>query len=713
MKSIIFSILTVLVLHSIVIGYGPGSYGTWHSEINNSFRPRLLLTSSDKITVQSRLSQSIYNSIYRKNYSEAHRSAELRTNWKETAARSYIAKNAAYVYYMNRREDGITALDPADRLSLRDKVVQYLLELNASVENDAYDTGVFFRMQWRGKELMNYCEAYDLIMGDADSYILANKDAIETKLHTFTANLFSTLDNWKDISWERWLIIKQYYPDFTSKSNPRIMGACAVGIAALTIGNKGCDYPTRTSEIDNRKYRADSWIGAAMCTIDYLLRTNSSESMVTSDGSYREGPHYMRYIGTIFLPFIKSMKNFETVLRQNNPSLPSPWIESYYNFGDDWDESYSIQSPYTNTMYQTIYDYYTKIRQPDGNLPAIKDTFMKDHFTELALMADYKAFYSWPIKSTDPNISDTDLLVSELEMAGADSRADYICAGHLATNTGIPVEWKQQNLTSAGSYVYRSSWDTDGLYFHLHGNNAPWGYTGHYQEDASSFILNLGGQAMAVDPGYVSADQADYVNKARHHNVILVNNGGISSTTRFYQHFVFNTEKLFCFKINDNSSPESSNRSRTLIGLKDQANPYVISYDECNYSSSNEFKLRLHGFGKISDSKCEINPTDHTIRWWDYSGGKSLKAYSRSIPEGVFGNNLSEHEVTYNVIGYHEALEYKVNSTWVKYLTVLDCYTSLPKVVTDISQSGNNYKAYLIDKGASSPNFELVFMSPL
>ncbi len=346
MKNYIICTLCVMFFMSTLSAYGPGTYGTWHPEIDNSFRPRLMFTSSDKNSIINRLSQTPYKEIYTMilEVADLEPLARPSDTWATTAERSYVAKNAAFVYYMNRQEDCITSLEPSVRQDFRDKIVNYLLEIDTAVQYVSYNPKTFFNMQWRGKELMNYCEAYDLIMGDADSYILANKDSIESNLHSFAANLFYTLDLWKNINWVDWLIIKQEDSTFTTKSNPRIMGACAVGIASLTIGNKGCDSPTRDFDVQTRKYRADSWIGAAMNTIYYLLRTNSSESMITSDGSYREGPHYLRYIGTIFLPFVKGMKNFESVLQLNNPSFTTPWYESYYNFGNDWDDTYSLQN---------------------------------------------------------------------------------------------------------------------------------------------------------------------------------------------------------------------------------------------------------------------------------------------------------------------------------------------------------------------------------
>jgi hypothetical protein len=709
-----FLLIILFVKYSFA---GFGEYGKWHPEVNS--RPRLLFLQSDKYTIQSRLSNGIFHDLYDNDYTNRHGSAkhgifwkakqihgERGDNWKRCAQRAYIAKNAAFVYYMNLAENGTDPLSSGLREQLKDKVIKYLREIDTRVRTDWADYG---DVQWRAKELLYYCQAYDLLMGDTDSEILSYKEEMEEKIHTLAANLFYVIDIHKELpSW---------YPETaTSKNNKRVIAATALGIAALTLGHRGSDISNRTSDANNRKWRPDSWIGAAMSTIYYLLRTDSEKSMVTSDGSYREGPHYFRYISNVYLPFVRAMKNFESLLRDIDPSLPNPWLEYYYNFGEDWNKSYNLENPYTKQMFQKIYDYYTIIRQPEGRIPAIKDSYTDAYFPELALVADIKAFYSWPYKSFEPGWNNDALLNSELIANGADSRIDYICAGNLPTNEGLPESWKRKFFTVAGSYVYRTSWDFDAFYFHLHGNNFYdhlfniFGDYGHYQEDASSFIINLGGDVLALDPGYYKWQDADLVNKAKHHNVITVDGGGVGKTKKFKYKFGKDNSRYFYFKLKDQSS--QIYRERYTFGLKDSEHPYIIIYDKCNFHEDvqKEWKFLLHGNGYINDPEntFEINYNDKTGLW--KHNGKKLKSYSASIPEGTFTYDQSVNDDGYGRLIDHSVLQYEINNRTAKYLTLLDAFTSSAMDVQDISNSVSEYKSYLINRSDASPYYELVMM---
>jgi len=709
-----YRIIIILYLLSVVnIAYsGFGEYGKWHPELGKTTdRPRILLMDSEKTVIQNRISNGYqdFRDLYGQIYSSAEQTSDPRTNWKKTDRRSYLSKQKAFVYYINRSQDGSSPLDATTRETLKDQAINYLLDLNASVQTN---WGDYWNIQWRAKELVNYCEAYDLLMGDADSEILANSDQIEENLHTFAANIFYILDYWKEPG----------YLYGTTKLNHRILGATALGIAAQTIGYRGADSNDR-SDINNRKWRPNSWIGAAMNTIYYLLRTNSSSSLVTSDGAYKEGPHYAKYVATIFLPFNRGMKNFQSLLGES-----TPWIESYYNFGNDWADSYNLENPYTNSMFQTIYDYYTKIKQPEGRLPSIKDTYIFDYFPELALMAEHKAFYSWPIISYDPNnLSDFQQLNNSLFYAGTDNRIDYICAGYEPTNEGLEsLNWKFQSLQSAGSYVTRTGWHNEAYYFHLHGDNQPWGSTDHYHEDAGSFILNLKKRRLLIDPGYIKwgHQHHDEMVAAFNHNLIMVDDKGPKSTTRsqhlnsFYSDWLFFNRISTGIYVNQDSENPFAEIYRSVFNIKDPSseNIYSIIYDEGTdlNTTNRSFKFILHGIGLYdSDPNLSNFGIDEATRiaWWKSNYSETVKCYNRSIPDGSFTHAVRKHETGYDSWGEHSVLYAEANNTVsAKYLSVITAYNTNPQYVTDVSQTGNSYKAYLIDKGASSQNFEIAFM---
>lgn len=671
-----------------------GTFGSWHNEINNSTRPRLLLLSKDTEAIRRRLATGVFHQLYNNEYlnrfggyvggvyQKALIFSEPRTDWKQTAQRAIIAKNAAFVYFMNRAANGVDELHPEMRIKLRDKIIKYLCELDPAVRSCWKDFG---DVQWRARELLYYCQAYDLLMAAPDAALVQKLPEMEERLHLFAANLFTVLDKWK----EPWI------PLVTSKDNKRILAAASLGVAGLTLNQCGSDQEQRSADRKTRALRPDSWIGAAMNTVYYLLRSDDDASLVTRDGSYREGPHYYRYVATTVFPFMRAMKNFQEILQ-----VHSPWREPYFNFGKDWPKSSLLENPYHNPMFRRSFDYYTAIRQPEGRLPALKDTFTDEYFPELALFAELDPVYAWPLTSFDPGWDNLALLNTYLgQHSGADSRIDYICAAPPLADSVTEQDALFKSFPAAGSYIFRANGNEGELYIHLFAGNEGWGNTSHYQEDASSFILNFGGQVLALDPGYISSPKSHLVNKAENHNIVLVEGESFSPEKRFFLQEQIDQPSYHFVRLSDQPRASESRRFRSLLALKNNKHPYALLYDECDYGKIKQFQFLLHGNGHIGEGSFEIEPASGRAEWRQLD--KVLEIHSVSAPTGRITHSEAIHEVGYNRTAQHSVFENMVIGKRAQFLTLLDAYSIQSLTVNRFSAGEQNSAGFIISSPGS------------
>jgi hypothetical protein len=494
---------------------------SWHPEITH--RPRLVLLESEIETIRARLSEGVYNQLWSNDYTsrkgaavngiyqKAGEERAVSPNTEETPrayadVRAWIAKHAAFAYTMNKRANGIDALDeftgdsdPHPRDWYKDHALEYLQTIDPVVLGpaDLGELGAKAKFvdnwQWRTKELINYCQAYDMLVG-ADVLV---PDTVKTLLDLFAHNLYQKYTSVQSIPPLQSL---KYY--LVSKNNHRLMIAAALGQAAVTL---------------NDSEHAGTWIQLAMGVIQYVLFENGDEAyqglrQVDSDGGYAEGPYYLKYVLKHLIPFFIAMRNFN----------------------GDWTEVYtyeavprSTQSPWFDPEYQKIYDWITKIRMPEGRLPALEDSYQDHYLPDLAVFGSIHGYYSWPYQSFDDQLSKEALLNQQLTDP-FDLRIEYVVAGYTA-EAEVPPDWDNvQVMSEAGSAVFRSDWGTEAIYLHLYGQHDAARESGstHDHADVTSFILGYMGQVLALDAGYIKWDHHYSVNKPENHNLILVDGYG-------------------------------------------------------------------------------------------------------------------------------------------------------------------------------------------
>ncbi|NQU27041.1 MAG: heparinase II/III family protein [Candidatus Marinimicrobia bacterium] len=487
----------------------------WHPDINH--RPRVLLTGVDLNAVRSRVSEPPYSNLWYNDYSSF---SSIYTNGRRPVAatentianprtstdlRSRVAKEAAFVYAVNKQDNGIIDLNdstngtnPWIRDQYRAQAQDYLENLDPTVNGpdnilNMYTLAPYIdNWQHRSQELIYYCQAYDLLLGAG----VAPDSVIETRIAGFASNLLN--------HYSAHPFIAQH---FLQRNNHKLMLAGALGTVAVTL---------------NQNENATDWINAAMVIIEWVLFADPAEAedgfrQIDADGGYGEGPVYLRYAWSRLIPFFVAMRNFN-----------GDWLETYSNdsLGDFYPDDASLidiqlRSPWFDQRYQLIYDWIGKIRLPEGRLPAIEDSPLNIYFPELAILSSE---YSWTFDSYTSAITKEYILFQYL----GSLRADYICAGN-GTEVTSPAEWGQiQYLPEAGSIVMRSDWSTEAIYLHLIGKQ---GITrqaaaAHDQADLNHFMIGYKGKLLVFDAGYGGWDDRYTVNKPENHNTILVNGFG-------------------------------------------------------------------------------------------------------------------------------------------------------------------------------------------
>lgn len=164
-------------------------------------------------------------------------------------------------------------------------------------------------------------------------------------------------------------------------------------------------------------------------------------------------------------------------------------ISAVYRFSQL--NGYHLPDGFVNRIVHS-YEYFVKLRMPDGNIPALNDSewIPSDQYIKEAseLFPNRKDFKYFASKGKD---------------------------GALPSYTSVWMPW-------AGWYVMRSGWGKDAFYalFEV----GPYGAV-HQHEDKLSFILYAYGKRLITEAGYYPYDQSEwrkFAKSARGHNVARV-----------------------------------------------------------------------------------------------------------------------------------------------------------------------------------------------
>ncbi|MBI2416999.1 MAG: heparinase II/III family protein [Ignavibacteriales bacterium] len=642
-----------IFLFFIIIVY-PNLYfaqsGAWHPTGADTSFPRTLLKSSEIQSVRNSLLNSSILPLYANIYNSALLPIPSGNSEQERSAKSHIAKNAAFVILLGKKyaDGAILELPGTESDTLTAKVITILETFPTDIDRITVENpAIYDSWQWRSKQLIDFAIAYDLLRGSG---------VPETLLTNAQGNIQEFAGHLCDESTR--LIAPPVYPisffDIVF-NNHSIMTASALGMAAVVIND------AVSSEVTQQPL---TWIQTAMWNIENInfLDVNRQSSGTGLYG-YAEGPGYLRYGMLNCLPFLRAMGNF---------APPGPLQYVYKSV------LRTIPNPYSDSRYDSLFDWIAKIRMPDGRLPTIEDTYADSYFTELALWG--KSIFIWPNSYSKINTSNA--LGLQLTFANLDLRSNFIASLPVE---GISTDSLFQALPESGNLVFRSSSDSNALYMHVtakHGIARSNSY-GHNQADVTSFLIYSKGEVLALDPGYISYDRRGETGNAQNHNMILVDNNGptigdpqFSNDADGYIENSFDRENLDYGEARTNYLSVDIKRNFLFIRKK-----YFLNADFVSSTSEHNYTWQMHGFGKEGGSAnfdgVFLDNLSNSQGLWK-KGNESILAHVAVSGSGAVFTKVDRlHEYDYNSARYHTAMYVtKTGNDTVEFLSFLYPFTT-------------------------------------
>jgi hypothetical protein len=621
--------------------------------------PRSIIHKTEIAAVKQSLANGVNSNLYASVYASAT-SAPPTTNddLDSKRKRSWIAKNAAFVYLLGVKPSGNTtiALTQQEADSLKSMSIQLLNTLNIYVRQFVSDSPAnYIDWQWSSKQIIDYLTAYDLLKGAGVSD--AELAAAKIRLRNFIGNLYYQATR------------KNLGVDFFqgAKNNHALMSAAAIGMGAVILNDlNDTDF----------YYRPLNWINAAMWNIHNVMWWDiRKQSMPGAFSGYAEGTYYMRYAFINMLPFFYSIGKF----------LPDVTINYIYN-----GINRKLRNPWYDTNYTRIYDWMAAIRLPDGRLPAIEDSYTFSAFPELAMLRKPK--YVWPFYSSQLDVTQYNSLESQLDIV-TDYKANYIAAN--ITPVNIP-DSLYIIMPDAGIAVFRNGWDSSSTYFALTGKHgvALESSEAHNHADDGNFLMMVNGQNMALDPGYLNYEMRDSVSKAQSHNMLLVDgvattqgfpgksNGAEAYIEKCFQSAVQNYAEL-------RTSYQGTDVNRKVLHVR---NSYFLLIDHLQSNAPHQYRWQLHGYGLQGGNASEGTYNGYTqanrATWKRNNSG--LFATVISDKPASFFTKIGMHEFTYATIQNHTALNYETSPT--NGASFISCLQGFKNLQTDTIPV--NYQGY-------------------
>jgi len=204
------------------------------------------------------------------------------------------------------------------------------------------------------------------------------------------------------------------------------------------------------------------------------------------EGGCAEGPNYHWYSENIYLPYLLALRRFSHVDLFQLPAV------------------------------RRTHEWSVKIRMPDGRRPNTDDSsFVFSYGLSLAA-AHRDGVYRWDWETASEPFLNGFAIVDVLATFD-----DAIPA--------TPPSWSPtQLMASSGDAVFRSDWSPQAVYLvgRAEHGKARANAHGHGHPDATSFGLYAFGEYLALDSGYINFPNHHKVNKAKNHNLILVDGVG-------------------------------------------------------------------------------------------------------------------------------------------------------------------------------------------
>ncbi|MCD6329267.1 MAG: heparinase II/III family protein [Candidatus Cloacimonetes bacterium] len=599
----IFFMLILLILLSGLLH----AQGAWHPE--KTYWPRTLIDSSQtainevkaRVTVEPYL--SIYNDI--KTKSDVDYAA-----CTTEVQKAVVARCAAFRFFI----DEVTEYG--------DKAVDYLLVMQR--ESYANLEEQYKNILWDSEMLSLACIAYDFLKGN--DYNFAGVEAtVRAKIQDIAADMYYDL-----VSSSPWSGLHlMWQVGFGEQINYGVKFASALGMCAIVLNTE------TTSDTDKQP---QTWIDYAMQKTDLQF----NDWLVNEQGMWAEGPHYLTFTASSFLPFALSHNNFVN--------------------GQSEDYGGEFLPPLTqNANFQAITEWGIKIRQPNGARPNFDDSFLNPFFFNGMLAPIYtNDVLAWDFVDS-----------SEPYFVGATSdniNVEMICTFDDTAFPGTtPPDFPPtQIMPDAGQAVFRSDWGEDAVYMCALAENGQAREGGHTHEhpDNGSFIIYALGELLAMDSGYISWDKRDSVRYAKNHSMILVDGEGPPAATLTTAEGTdaiisanYDTDGLDYAQILTNYQDTDFSRMFTFIN-----DSYFTITDMISSSSTHDYSFLLHGNGGGSTGNSFSIGTNGSV----YSvNDVDLNFFINSVHPIILDNYDDYHDDgTYDVPATHTVTIAQVNAQY-------------------------------------------------
>ncbi len=516
--------------------------GSWHPE--KTYWPRTLIDSSlaainevkDRVTVEPFL--SIYNDIKTKSDVDY-------TTCTTELQKAVVARCAAFRFFI----DNVTAYG--------DKAMDYLLEMQRESYSSLEEQ--YKNILWDSEMLSLACIAYDFLKGN--SYDFAGDEAaVRAKIQDIAGEMYYDI-----VSSSQWSGLHLlWYMGFGEQINYGVKFASALGMCAIVLNTE------TTGDTDKQP---ETWINYCMQKTNIQF----NDWLVNGEGMWAEGPHYLSFSASSFLPFAISHNNFVN--------------------GQSEDYGGEFLPPLTqNDNFQAIPEWGVKIRQPNGARPNFDDSFLDPYFFNGMLAELYgDDVLAWDfVVSSDPYFVGATSDNIDVEIICTYDDIDF-------PGTTPPDFSPTQFLPDAGQAIFRSDWSEEATYMCVIAENgqAREGGRTHEHPDNGSFIIYALGELLAMDSGYISWDKRDSVRYAKNHSLILVDGEGPPAATLTTAE---GTDAMLgeCFDTDGVDHAEEytfyqdTYFQRTVSFLNDEF--FVIS-DYVGASSTHDYSWLLHGNG--------------------------------------------------------------------------------------------------------------------
>jgi hypothetical protein len=469
-------------------------------------RPRVLMRQADLPVIRERVEREPYRSLVESlagRISSApppnagdQADCVARENRDREGAKAKAAKNAAFLYTIDRIWDGVSqavvAPSPTERDALGDLVRDYLLfmctesRIKENIDRDINTS----------HELAQMAIAYDTLKGGGYDFGVDEEQIIDN-LVALTSEFYGHYRYPEDYGapvsvGSKYLV-----------NNHRSKGAASIGTAALVLA----EYEPQVGQ-DPKIHTPAHWLDFALDRVDLVQR----HTYGTPDGAYGEAPQYWRFAAINLMPFLRAWDGLidgASWTTADGLSLPSLW-----------------RHPQFHAMQRWMLDTST----PDGSIGNFDDSNVGLGFWFGGFPADFPdaahLYWRW-VNGTNTYDSD----------ASIDMSADQIVTFDDALVPEEPTGSPTRFYPEGGNAVFRSDWSEDARVMLVqaeHGAAREFGRlrdgrgeaysAAHDQPDPGAYELYAYGERLMLDPGYINFPWTEHwvMNKPSDHNMILV-----------------------------------------------------------------------------------------------------------------------------------------------------------------------------------------------